>query len=319
MRSTGVLKAIAPHAATLPAGLLVALAENGAAIPDSVAARPWTLADAESLRRVAVVVQGRNARIDDQLAMAYSALCGLLPPPPVSLVWPRRTAGRALRVAWLCPAPLSTAWEAARSALVMVRGAFSGDALSFVLLCAGSVETTRASLPVAFGDAPMIAVPSPMDTGIAKVIAARDCDVLVDATGLTAATASLLVARPARACWALATGAPVHREPLVERTFATGDALETALRELHAAQSTGSGCPLSADELAALWDTSVRQHQQGDLAAAAVGYGKVVEVQPGFAPALHLLGVVALAQGERERARDAFDAALAVQLLRPLR
>ena len=306
-----LLKAITPHAATLPAGLLAVLAESGVAIPDSVAGRPWTLADAESLRRLAVVVQRRNTQIADQLAIAYSALCGTLPPPPVSLVWPRRTAGQALRMAWLCPAPESTAWAAAQSALVKTRGAFSGDALSFVILCAGDVETTRASLPATLGDAPMIAVPLPMDTGIAKVVAARDCDVLIDAAGLTAATASLLVARPARANWALATGTPVHRGPLVERTFATGDALATALRDLHAALTNESGCPLSADQLAALWDNSVRQHQQGDLAAAMAGYGKVVDVQPGFAPALHLLGVVALAQGERERARDAFDAAVA--------
>jgi len=306
-----LLKAIAPHAATLPAGLLAALAESGAAIPDSVAVRRWTLADVESLRRLAIVVQDRNTQIADQLATAYSALCGSLPPPPVSLVWPRRTAGQALRVAWLCPSPGSTAWEVARSALVEVRAALSGDVLSLVILCAGDVETTRASLSAALGDAPMIAVSSPMDAGMAKVLAARDCDVLIDAAGLTAATASMLVARPARANWALATGAPVHREPLVERTFATSDALATALRELHAALTAEPGCPLSADQLAALWDASVRQHQQGDLAAAAAGYGKVVDIQPGFAPALHLLGVVLLAQGERERARDAFDAAVA--------
>jgi len=306
-----LLRTIAPHAATLPAGLLASLAESGAAIPDSVAGRPWTLADAEALRRLAVLMQRSNTHVAERLAIAYSALCGSLPPPPVPLVWPRRTAGQALRVAWLCPTPASTGWEAGRAALVKTRGAFSIDAVSFVILCAGDVGTTRASLAAALGDAPTIAMPLATDAGIAKVIAAYDCDVLIDAAGLTAATARLLSARPARANWALAAGTPVHREPLVERTFATSDALVTALRELRGALTNESGCPLAADRLTALWDRSVRQHQHGDLAAAAEGYGQVVAIQPGFAPALHLLGVVALAQDERERARDMFDAAVA--------
>ena len=174
----------------------------------------------------------------------------------------------------------------------------------------GDVESTRAALADA-GEAPLIAIVSATETGTAKVLAARDCDVLIDAAGLAAVTASVLVARPARATWALAAGMPVHREPLVERTFATGDALAAALRELHAALAAEAACPLSADELAALWDASVRAHQQGDLAAAAAGYEKVLAAEPDFAPALHLLGVVARAQGERDRARDAFAAAVA--------
>ena len=305
-----LLKAIAPHAATLPAVLVAALAESGAAIPDSVAARRWALADVEPLRRLAVVVQRRNPRIADQLAVAYSALCGSLPRPPVPLLWPRRTAGRALRVAWICPAPGGAAWDAAHSALATTRAALPGDALSLIVLCAGDVEPTRAALADA-GDVPLIAIVAPTETGIAKALAARDCDVLIDAAGLTAVTAGILVARPARAHWGLVTGMPVHREPLVGRTFATGDALATALRELHAALATEACCPLSADELAVLWDASVRAHQQGDLAAATAGYDKVLAAEPDFAPALHLLGVVARAQGERERARDAFDAAVA--------
>ena len=306
-----LLRAIAPHAATLPALLLAALAESGAAIPDAIAARRWTLADVEPLRRLAVAVQRRNAQLADRLALAYCALCGSSPPPPVPLLWPRRTAGQALRVAWMLPAPDGAAWEAAREALASARAALPGDALSVIALCTGDVEATRAALGPAPGEATLLGLASPAEAGAAKVVAARDCDVLVDSAGLTAATAAMLAARPARALVAVAAGLPVHREPLAERVFATAGALATALREAHAGLARQDACPLSADELATLWDAAVRAHQQGDLAVAAAGYDEVLGAQPAFAPALHLAGVIAAAQGDRDRAREAFAAAVA--------
>ena len=63
-----LLRAMEPHAATLPAVLLAALAESGAAIPDAVAARRWTRADVEPLRRLAVIVQRSDAHVADQRA-----------------------------------------------------------------------------------------------------------------------------------------------------------------------------------------------------------------------------------------------------------
>ena len=83
----------------------------------------------------------------------------------------------------------------------------------------------------------------------------------------------MLVARPARAQWALAAGTPVHREPLVERTFATADALATALRELHAALANRVRLPaIRRRARRAVGQLRCVQHQQGDLAAAAAGY-----------------------------------------------
>ncbi|MEO8755347.1 MAG: hypothetical protein ABI624_22015, partial [Casimicrobiaceae bacterium] len=60
-----LLDKLTPHGATLPASLLAALAENGVAISDALAARRWTIADAEFLRRLAVVAQSRDQAVAD--------------------------------------------------------------------------------------------------------------------------------------------------------------------------------------------------------------------------------------------------------------
>ncbi len=63
----------------------------------------------------------------------------------------------------------------------------------------------------------------------------------------------------------------------------------------------------TAERLAA----AVRLHRDGKLAAAAAGYEAVLNAEPGHADALHLLGLVADAQGQTERALALIGQAIA--------
>ncbi|MCC7328469.1 MAG: tetratricopeptide repeat protein [Burkholderiales bacterium] len=307
-----LLAVLAPHTATLPAALLAALIENDCALPVDVVSRRWTLADLGFLRRVAVAAQRGDPSVASDLAVGYSALHGSLPRPPVPLMWPRRTAGRALRVAWIMPAMNDPGWASAQSALIRSAAAIPAATPSLVILCVDDAAAVRDALKALVpSGTDYVAMRSPADAAEAKMLAARDCDVLIDAAGLTADTAAMLCARPARANWALAAGLPIHRAPLVDRSFANGNELLEALRVLDARTGDEVGAPLAAAELAQRWDAAVRAHQQGDLDAASAGYEEVLAVAPGFAPALHLSAEIALTRNDSVRAGEALAAAVA--------
>ena len=180
------------------------------------------------------------------------------------------------------------------------------------MLCTGDVATTRSALAAsALAHASFIALPARPDMAVARILAARDCDALVDGAGLASPTVPMLAARPARRIWALAAGLPPHGAPLVQRTLDSGDALAQGLAELRAEIGADTACGQTADALATQWDAAVRAHREGDLAAASAGYASVLAAQPGFAPALKLQGEVARAEGDAARARGAFAAAIA--------
>ena len=303
--------ALAPQVPTLPLPLVAALAGRGVPVPPAIVARRFGIVDLADLRRLALALQAVDAPTASRLATAYCTLGAMLPPPPVPLLWPQRTAGNDLRIAWIAPAPSEPAWTTFRAALqAMPAGAEAG--FDHVVLCPGDVAAVRAGLAeTPLAGAPCIALPARADAAAAKVLAARDCDVLVDGAGLTADVVAMLAARPARATWSLAAGAPAHREPLVQRTLADGGELAQAVDELRAAVAADRGCPYAAADLAAQWDAAVRAHREGDLARADAGYVGILAVQPGFAPALHLSGEVARAQGETDRAAAAYAAAIA--------
>ncbi|MCC6194322.1 MAG: tetratricopeptide repeat protein [Burkholderiales bacterium] len=300
-----LVAALTPHAATLPTALLAALAESGVMLPDAVAARRVTGDDVESLRRLAVALHARQPHLAGHFTAAYCALCAALPRPAVPLLWPQRTGGTLLRVAWLLPPQASASWHAAAEALRSVAGA---RPLSLVVVCTADADATRAALAGAVNAAVFVTLELPAGANAAKVLAARDCDVLVDAAGLAAPTARMLLARPARAVWALDVGAPLHREPVIDRAFAGARDLERAMAGVDL-----TGGTLSADALAGAWDAAVLAHRDGNLAQASAGYANVLAHQPRFAPALHLAGVAAAAINDRTRAQEAFAAALAAE------
>jgi predicted O-linked N-acetylglucosamine transferase (SPINDLY family) len=293
-----------------PLVAVAALAEHGVAASNEVASRRFTPADIEPLRRLALATPGAALRA--RFADAYCALSAAQPAPPVPLTWPDRTGGRKLRIAWLVPAAGTAGFTDARELVRRVLADLPRDALSVTVLCAGDPATTRADLALP-GEGIYVGLPARADAEVARIVAARDCDVLVDVAGLAAASAAMLAARPARAIWSVKTSAPAHREPLVDRAIADERELVQALRELLSVINAHPESVPAADDLAQAWDAAVRLHQQGDLAAAAEGYGRVLGHQPHFAPALHLAGVVAAARNDAAAASASFDAALAAE------
>ena len=59
-------------------------------------------------------------------------------------------------------------------------------------------------------------------------------------------------------------------------------------------------CPCSPEAVAWELASALRDHQSGRLAAATQRYQSILAQLPGYADALHLLGVVALRQDRRD-------------------
>jgi predicted O-linked N-acetylglucosamine transferase (SPINDLY family) len=152
-------------------------------------------------------------------------------------------------------------------------------------------------------------LPPTFEAPIAKALAARDFDVLVDLVGTVAAP--LVVQRPARAIYAVDAIADPNRPPLVDRTFADGAALIAALVAQNEKRDVSRDCALDAAALDALWSDAVLAHQRGDVAAARAAYSRLLDLQPGFASGHHLRGVLARDAGDLAAARADFVAALA--------
>src|SRR5439155_9158788 len=121
-----------------------------------------------------------------------------------------------------------------------------------------------------------------------------------------------LAQHPARAIWAVAAVPGSHVPPLVDRMIGSPEDLVGALAAASAALSTSRAeCPIAAASLAATWEAGVRAHQRGDRDAALDAYAKVLEVQPEFALAHYLMGILARDAGDAASARHAFALALA--------
>lgn len=309
-----LVAALAPLAVELPMPLVAALARRAAYPPPSIAARRFTLDDRDGLRETALAVHAHDPELAARLAQAYCALSAALPRPPVPFLWPRRTRGHALRLACVLPAPTSPAWPHARAALAAAGAALAAAPFSVVVLCCADPDVTRDALgDDAPGHAVYAGLDLPADHESAKAVAARDCDVLIDATGLAADIASMLLAGPAREVWGVDAGVPAHRPPVVAHAFSDLRSLGEALVELRTRVASLPETGATLDELARAWDRAVQLHRDGDLPAAGEAYAALLREQPGFAPALHLVGVVAASHSEPDRARDIFAAALAAQ------
>jgi len=300
---------LAPHVATVPPILVAALAEHGVPLPPSLAGRRWTPDDLDALRRIALAVTATQPEVAAAIANAHAALAGTLTPPAVPLMWPRRTRGDALRIAWLLPPMASPAWPHARDALAEVLRVFADGRLRLVVLCVDDAARAKDALglPIPPGTL-FVNVGAAPDAATARIIAARDCDVVVDAAGLAAASAPFLRARPGRALWSVDVGVPAHRAPLVDRHLRSASELATALGAVPVALASA----LSAEALAERWDAAVQAHRNGDLDAALAGYDEVRATQPDYAPALHLAGEVALARRDRAGAQALMTDALRI-------
>ena len=150
---------------------------------------------------------------------------------------------------WSYSNPGSAGWAPAQAAVADAVAGLPGDALTLTVLCTGDVESTRTawSAPVPSGTV-FVALPAPAEGAMARVLAARDCDVLVDAAGLTAPTGLMLAARPARGL-GLAAGRPAHERHWRAHAGRRTVARRAALTALHDRGHDRCRLPASAEEL----------------------------------------------------------------------
>ena len=260
-----IVAKLLPLATNMPPVLLApvvgdAFAHDPIALIEALRTRAWQRGDIDVLRRIIVAIHASEPALAQELAATYAAMCAAEPLQLPSL-WPLRTGGASLRVAWLMPAPDSASFASA-CAVVRESSARLADAdVRVMVACAGNVDETRAALPHLPPQSVFLPLPHEPDATHARALAGSDPDVLVDLAGLHVATGLFLAARPARNVWSLAAVVPGHPVGLVDSVYASTDELVGGLRAL-----CGVAFPAapSAVELAGWWDAAVRAHQQGD-------------------------------------------------------
>jgi predicted O-linked N-acetylglucosamine transferase (SPINDLY family) len=258
----------------------------------AMAGRPLDLADHDALRRAARAAARAGAASAPALAAAYAQLCAAAFGAAVPLLWTRRTAGARARVV-----------------LLVASAAGAASARGVASRLAHAADVTQ----VAVGDAE------------ARRIAALDPDLLVDLAGLEAASGPLLAQRPARRIVTLAGMAAPNVSPLIDQALD----VDTLVAAARAAPSDGGypdassvavagepprpsrAAPPDLATLDAAWGEAIAAHRAGERDAAAAGYARVLDWQPGYAPALYLQGALARERGEHDAARAGFEAALA--------
>jgi tetratricopeptide (TPR) repeat protein len=244
---------------------------------DAALGRPWAVRDHDAVRRVAFAIAGFAPRESAELAQYYAAMCLHVERGGAPILWPRRTAGKRLRV-------------------VVLSG--EGDVAS-------SAQASIGALPTERFDVTIIA-PAAEN---ARAIGCRDADVLVDLAGLASPVGVLLAARPARSRMTIASLRTHNRAPLVDSIADDADDLLAALATAQASLVDRDD-GLDAAATATLWTQAVDAHRGGDRVAACSHYRRFLETQPDFAPARYLLGVALREDGDIDAARQQFAAAL---------
>ena len=270
------------------------------------AARRYAGAEHEALRAVALAAAVAGAPEAPVLARAYAELCATAFAAPVPLSWPRRTAGERLRIVTLLPMHASDRARRAIAALLTPTAvgcehvfASVGRKVPDVVAMLGTAAAQVAELPPAPGVA------------VAKALVNRDPDVLVDMTGLAAATGPFLAQRASREIWSVVVGPAFHVPPLVDRILMEPEEIVAAVTALPAAIASRAQCAVPVATLTASWEAAVRAHQSDDTTAAREGYARILNVQPEYAPAHYLMGMLAQKTGDLATARSSFEAALA--------
>ncbi len=301
----------------VPAAFLAICAETAATLPVGGAApafalaagRPYAPSELRWLRRIAYAAARAGVPEAEALGCEYARLALQEHAPGAPLVWPRRTAGRWLRVVLLVDAGAGAAPEV-RAALEAFGRRHGGCELMIASIGGGEAGPDAGPSP---GDPPATTVSLAAEPGIddARRIATFDADLLVDCVGLAAPVAALLAARPARRLVALPGFAYPHRAPLLDPPPVPADSFDALLAATAAGLDAQPRCDLDAPAMAALWNAAVGAHRAGDLPGALDGYARVLDSQPGFAPAAYLRAVAAAAAGDADVARIGFAAALA--------
>ena len=254
----------------------------------------------DALRRIALALADAGRRDESQpFADRYAEACRALHRVSVPLLWPRRTAGPALRIGLIVAPGRNDPGAAFRADLA---AAGLGNAVA----CTALVEDDASAALLASS------VLSAAPDAAARTIAVLDLDVIVDLAGVRLPSGALLALHPAREVWTILGAATPLAHGLADRAFdaAAVESWIGALRERHASVASGPASALTATELATLWEHAVQAHQDGNLTEASTGYERVLAAQPDHAAALYLAGALARSEGDAPAARARFHAAV---------
>jgi predicted O-linked N-acetylglucosamine transferase (SPINDLY family) len=143
-------------------------------------------------------------------------------------------------------------------------------------------------------------------------MAETDFDAIVDLAGVSAATGPLLAQRPARNIWTLDSLFAAHAAPLISERLprprsasdedlrAHREGIEGALAAAAASDaSSGVAGAVPATVIASHWHEALRAHQSQEAGTAIAAYRRVLELQPEFARAHYLLGLLLRDRGDQ--------------------
>jgi protein O-GlcNAc transferase len=326
------LEALMPGA--MPPLLLAVCAEDAAlngppararGLLERAAASDPPIDDPEALRRLALAAPDGALRL--AWAERYATRCAQVYATALPALWPRRTSGDALRIAWLIapgrPLVVAGVELDIASYLEHVVAAHARENSAVVVFSVDRIAPDSASARALKG-LRVAALGSAPDSTLIRALAEADYDALIDLGGFAAGTAPLLAVRPARSVWTYNGLSVANRPPLVTHALpAPGGpdarslaehrmAIEAALAE--ACRGTAwfrdSARP-SPEAMSAQWRAAVAAHQAGNADAALAGYRGVLAEQPGFAPAHYLSGVLLSERGQPAEAEAAMRAAIA--------
>jgi predicted O-linked N-acetylglucosamine transferase (SPINDLY family) len=279
--------------------------------------------DPEALRRLALVAAGIGA--SREWAERYGKRCLALAAGSMPLLWPRRTAGGAVRVVYLVTANRSLHIDGVavdlETYLREIVAAHARDRIEPKVFVVGEPGFDMAA--VSTPDVPVVTLGSVRDAALARSVADADGDALIDLAGLGAAIGPLLAQRPARTLWTYAGLAEANTSPLITRWLPPlpgrgGQALARHRLELEqalleacvSAPWFGDVGRRSASELGGHWRAAVAAHRAGDRETALAGYRDVLAEQPGYASGQYLLGSLLREGGQRAEAGKALRAAV---------
>jgi len=295
------------------------------ALLSRAARREPAIDDVDALVRLALTAEAAGA--GDDWAKRYAQACATRHAPAVPSLWPRRTAGDALRVVYLiAPAALlSVAGHAidpgAYLRNIVAKHPRDRFVPAVLLVGDGPLDVATAGAMTGF----QVGAPGrDPDPAFARALAEADYDVLIDLGGMHSGTGPLLAARPARTLWTYADLTGAHAPPLITHTLpsphgAEDDALaahrkaiERALIEACTPASWFSDrSTLDAVATGDAWRGAISSHQAGRADEAIACYRGVLAQQPGFAPAHYFLAMALRDRGRSIDAAESLRAALA--------
>jgi predicted O-linked N-acetylglucosamine transferase (SPINDLY family) len=281
--------------------------------------------DPETLRRLALAASPLDG--STTWAERYARLCAERFNPGAPLLWPRRSAGTALRVAYFIGSGTSIEFAATTIAiepyLRAVIAAHPRDRIAATVYVADDEPLRDAAILDAAG-VRMVTIGSAPGPGLARALAETDCDALVDLVGMRAPLGPILAQRVARTQWTYAGLVATNVAPLVSFSLNPPDANDEQTLEQHRLALEAmlqAACTVepafaetslrAAADLSALWREAAAAQGTGKLDAAIDGYRQLLAEQPGYAPAQHLLGVALRERGEPAEAERMFAAAVA--------